>query len=1005
MTTPEPRAPLSGATFGPPKAGRAALSGSTLGFGVPSAQAGASPVEDRYEDGGLLGRGGMGEVRAAHDPVLKRTVAIKVPHRGDRGASARLMGEAVLTAGLAHPGIPPIYDAGAGPDGRTWYTMPVIDGRSLAEVLADTHTLEERLRLLRHLIDAVDAVAYAHSRGVLHRDLKPANIMVGAFGRTLVVDWGVAGPVGIEGQASDGSSVGTPGFMAPEQQRGEPLGPAADVYALGATLWMLLRGEGAAEEELPPELCAIAARATAPSADDRYPDARSLAADLTAWSEGRRVTAHRYTLAELARRAWATSRGTILATAAALIGVAAATAIGVERTAMQRDRATAAERQAVAALVKAEESLAAAQLAQALSALRDGDRASAEIRAATSLTRVASPEAHGVLAAFDPATRPRLIRRWPLPEAREVYLSLDGASVVFSAPRDGGGESSVSWSILTLGDEARVEPLGDLTAVKPFGTRGRVAGLLGDDIMVREPGGSLRRVGTTAGAPYNVPRNPLEGLVVWVATGDPKVIDLETGRTWDVPLCAGVRSGAFPEVRADGHLLVACADGQIERAAVHEGAPIEIVLRVEAPADRAVATGRAQHPEDPSSFYTPSGAVVVYDPDKRAVLRTIESGPVSWKPETLAGERLVVRGSDGGARVFDWPSGVEVAGIPVGLGDSVLLDGGRRVRFVSDAVEDWLLPEGVPASGRWESSSGITSIDVSPTGPYFATAHGDGHVRIGRFDRPGWVAEHLLSDRVVKDVTFSPDGTRLAAAFAMLQEVAVIELARPDEVRWLPGERAARIMWLPSGLYLAPYADGLLYWPEPVVGAPEPIMGLSRAIEMTPTRDRTAGFVVPTAGPTLALHDGSPPWLEPLEAPPRAHSIGGDLRESVGLSLGGFTLMRDGVEVGSGSGVSITWLRVAVSPDGRRFALGRDDGGVEVWSVEPLRQLAVLRGHTQQIGGLAFDQTGQWLLSGSWDGDVMRWSLASLDADPAVQLAEIEADWGRTAAEVLRGAP
>ena len=151
----------------------------------------------RYRREGLLGRGGMGVVYLSYDQQLHRWVALKEAlQKGE--ISDRLSREAAITAGLEHPSIVTIHDNGVTEDGRPYYTMRLLKGRSLSAILSEKHTLKERLSLLRHYVDICDALAYAHSLGVLHRDIKPANVMIGGFGETQVVDWGLAFREGVE---------------------------------------------------------------------------------------------------------------------------------------------------------------------------------------------------------------------------------------------------------------------------------------------------------------------------------------------------------------------------------------------------------------------------------------------------------------------------------------------------------------------------------------------------------------------------------------------------------------------------------------------------------------------------------------------------------------------------------------------------------------------------------------------------------------------------------------
>ncbi|MCA9541007.1 MAG: serine/threonine protein kinase, partial [Myxococcales bacterium] len=162
---------------------------------------------DRYEVQDEIGRGGMGEVRRVYDALLDRTVAMKVlglPILDNPIARARFAREAGITAGLQHPGIVPVHDRGELPDGRLWYTMREVLGRTLADVIADVHRVSgdhawrdtpdgwNLRRLIETLLRVCEAMAYAHREGIVHRDLKPQNVMVGAFGEVQVMDWGLA---------------------------------------------------------------------------------------------------------------------------------------------------------------------------------------------------------------------------------------------------------------------------------------------------------------------------------------------------------------------------------------------------------------------------------------------------------------------------------------------------------------------------------------------------------------------------------------------------------------------------------------------------------------------------------------------------------------------------------------------------------------------------------------------------------------------------------------------
>jgi eukaryotic-like serine/threonine-protein kinase len=272
-----------------------------------------------YEIAGAIGRGGMGTVYLARDRDLDREVALKVVEPGE--LADRMVREARILARLEHPGIVPVHDVGTLPDGRAFYAMKRVRGRRLDEH-ARAADRAERLRVFGRVCEAV---AFAHAHGVVHRDLKPENVMVGPFGEVLVLDWGAAKdltpqpPLSLppfppgDGESSQGERrrasietahgtvMGTPGYMAPEQERGEvgAIDERTDVWALGAILAFLLEVE---EEPVPRPLAAIRDHAMAAEPGDRYPGAEALAADLSRFSAGLAVSVYRESLAERTAR-------------------------------------------------------------------------------------------------------------------------------------------------------------------------------------------------------------------------------------------------------------------------------------------------------------------------------------------------------------------------------------------------------------------------------------------------------------------------------------------------------------------------------------------------------------------------------------------------------------------------------------------------------------------------------------------------------------------------------
>jgi len=250
----------------------------------------------RYEVKGRLGRGGMGAVYGAYDRALDRDVAVKVLDAPDAPgeAAARLLNEATILARLEHPGIVPVHDAGTTADGRAFYVMKLVRGDRLRDEIARTPTaVTQRLDTF---LRVCDSVSFAHAHGIVHCDLKPENVMLGPFGEVLVMDWGVATRL-TSGSGADGVIVGTPGFMAPEQEKGDArVDERTDVYALGRLLEVML------PKPLPRPLAAIAERARAPRPADRYPTVGALASDVARFRDGERVGAYSESAVERARR-------------------------------------------------------------------------------------------------------------------------------------------------------------------------------------------------------------------------------------------------------------------------------------------------------------------------------------------------------------------------------------------------------------------------------------------------------------------------------------------------------------------------------------------------------------------------------------------------------------------------------------------------------------------------------------------------------------------------------
>ncbi len=333
----------------------APMEGGSHFTGRSGENSGVSETPGRYTLISRHAKGGMGRVLIVQDEYLGRNIALKelmptgpsgggdkaTPIRQSAALIARFLQEARITSQLEHPAIVPVYELGRRQDGTLYYTMRLVRGKTFAAALSECAGLDERLGLLPNFVSLCQAIAYAHSRNVIHRDIKPANVMLGQFGETVVLDWGLAklrdaedihvedirealqslelGGGSPQPLTAYGRALGTPHYMPPEQAAGkiEAIDERSDVYSLGAVLYEILTGttpySGKNTREIiekvlhqtpvpvletvpdaPPELAVICQKALNKTAADRYQSAAELAAEVERFIQGSLVRAYRY---------------------------------------------------------------------------------------------------------------------------------------------------------------------------------------------------------------------------------------------------------------------------------------------------------------------------------------------------------------------------------------------------------------------------------------------------------------------------------------------------------------------------------------------------------------------------------------------------------------------------------------------------------------------------------------------------------------------------------------
>lgn len=932
----------------------------------------------RYTRVEQIGEGGMGTVHAALDTELGRIVAIKEAHDDPRLA-ARLEREARMTAALDHPGIVTVHDAGRGTDGRPWYTMRLVRGESLGALLARQDTLAGRLTLLRHLLDAAQAVAWAHSHNTVHRDLKPDNIMVGEMGEAQVVDWGLAVPVGTQVGVA-----GTPQFMSPQQAAGGAADPRDDVWSLGIVLYELLttsnpRGTGSAAEVLaraaqpvpplpagvPPELAAIVGKALTMDPAARYPTARELAADLARWIDGRPVLAHHYTPRELLGRAVRAYRLPLLVAGVALVAFVVLLAITTLRTARERDRATLAE-------ADARHALAGALAAHARSAFATGAWPEAEVLAAEALLDHEDPEARGVLVGLAALRRPTLLVDRAVPSCLRARLGPDPATILC----DMGGAVAL-WDL------------------DPPRQRWSFAGALGPDAV-----GPLVSAELPGAAGYGV-LDPADGKEVrrlarrgdlWRGTGDALLagsrggaltrLGVADGRVSPVERCTGNLGDA--RLLADGRVLTVCAGGEV----VVAGADGAVLRRI---APSAPFIGPIAHAPARDLIYvvTPEGELwgLPAEGEPRRV-GSVGVGTVVDVVPDPTGRFVAVVGGLAGVEVWDTDAAARVLRLPVlGTRDIRLTADGNLVelgaRWRMWAIPADLAAQAVPLVG------GASAVVLTPDGGEAAVGIGDGTVLRWGVGTGRRLDTWRCCDAAVKGLAY--DGLGIVTAGG---ERGLVRRAFDGAEAALGVDGFLRRM----GVFSDGRAVGFSNDATARVPGHAPIptgLGENTELGVSPRRERMA--LVGGDGRVRILLSGAPLTLGPIV--PTRDAVTATVRDDGEVVYVGGP---GRVDAWSPTGTRL-WtadhpepypVDLALSGDGRWVAAAGLDGATRVYRAADGGIVAVLRGHTARLSAIAFAVDRPILATVGWDAQLRIWDLSALDLD-ATTAADRARTWWR----------
>ncbi len=1009
----------------------------------PGARAFAVPEATRYADGGLLGQGGMGVVTATLDRRLGRVVARKqVAHaaRVDPTARARLAREAAITARLDHPGIVPVYDAGVGPDGEPYYTMRLVMGRTLADAIAAQVDDAGRIRLLRRALAAIEAIAYAHDKGVIHRDLKPANILLGSFGEAQVVDWGLARQLaqhdGTDGDPSGspdggdapsvddaghaeahdaaitriGAIVGTPGYLAPEVAAGAPHSKRSDVYGLGVALREIV-----ATAEAPGELLAILDCATAADPSARYPDAGALAEDLEAWLDGRRVTAHRYSPWEHVRRLARLWRTPLWIAGLALAAVAAVLVGALVWTSSERDAAIDAERRAVAAHAVANRSLARALLGAAQASAAILQLPEAEVLAA-----------HALRVADDPLARGVLMRA----RVQDVALRASPTALPSDCVRR-------DWSLDgSLGACARDRTL-ELWQLEPLRLRWKRTitahslALTARHVLVSEGIGELTRLDLETGAvlaPSPPPSPALSGdwppgerddRALRFNVAQVVVVDAASGALQTWPSCDGratVAAARCSHGAATGAVAVVCEDGLLT---VLDAAGLPVASTHTGLDQQHRSVGVVNWSRDCGTLYlgTHDGTVAALAMPGASARFQLAANVGQVVTLVADAQWLVVAGERGGVELRHPQTGVLLGRLPTRAGREFRLRGDGELRTFGSALWRWRLPASpvaltLPAGPR---THGLAAAALAPDGRRLGIGRADGTVLIAPVDGDPAFVDPVTFANIAKFAAWTRDGSALVVSGVAEPGLRRYRLdgsgprAVPTSAAW-QSAGLRRVVALASGTLLTiDYGGTLAAWADggeglPVELAQRPDSHRPSWLDLSTDAAGRRAVAVDSAGAIELCHDGRPVRCAPVGLVAGAEVAALPTRDGLVYVAGpGQVVALDahGAQVARAETGGIRVHDLAISPDDAWLVAAQLDGRVRILDRATLQLRALTGGHDRRVSAVSFDAAGRTLASASWDGSVLLWDVATLDLPVATLVRQATERWGLALDDVL----